>query len=195
MSTDVEAIASARDVLEALDIVIHDGVREGTKLSTNPANMQQPRVKLLINCLGNAASRTRYRDALASYLDPYFNDLSLLSRERLQRGSVLRILDSKEDNDAPIVAGAPSLLDFLSPESQARFSRVLECLQVMEVPFNVSPRLVRGLDYYDETVFEFVTVGDANASGQERSQNAVLAGGRYNGLSKLLGGPALPAVG
>jgi histidyl-tRNA synthetase len=100
----------------------------------------------------------------------------------------LRILDSKDEKDQEILKEAPSLLHALSDTSKRKFDQVQEALSALEIPFKLDDRLVRGLDYYSDTVFEFV-------SSSLGAQGAVLAGGRYDGLVKSMGGPAVPAVG
>lgn len=148
---------------------------------------------LLINTLGDAESRSRYRDALVAYLTPYMNDLSEDSLRRLKINP-LRILDSKDPGDRQIVADAPKLMDYVSTEAKARFEHIHEILQQKELPLfksvRVEPSLVRGLDYYTDTVFEFVA-----DTGELGAQNTVLAGGRYDGLIDQMGGRPTPAVG
>ena len=121
------------------------------------------------------------------YLEQYRNDLSEDSRERLVRNP-LRILDSKDERDRAIVADAPSMADSLNVASREFFDTVLAGLETVGVPYTINPRLVRGLDYYCHTAFEFTT----DALG---AQSAVLAGGRYDGLIKQMGGPATPGIG
>lgn len=101
------------------------------------------------------------------------------------RGSELRILDSKDPQDHEVLSSAPLLADHLSPESAQRFSELLAILAAIGIPYTISPRLVRGLDYYTGTIFEFAT----------RDSQAVLAGGRYDGLVKAFGGPDLSGIG
>ena len=140
-----------------------------------------------INTLGDTESRETYRAALVAYLEQYRNDLSEDSRERLVRNP-LRILDSKDERDRAIVADAPSMADSLNVASREFFDTVLAGLETVGVPYTINPRLVRGLDYYCHTAFEFTT----DALG---AQSAVLAGGRYDGLIKQMGGPATPGIG
>ena len=140
-----------------------------------------------INTLGDTESRETYRTALVAYLEKYRDDLSGDSRERLVRNP-LRILDSKDDRDKAIVADAPSMADSLNDASREFFDTVLAGLETVSVPYTINPRLVRGLDYYCHTAFEFTT----DALG---AQSAVLAGGRYDGLIKQMGGPATPGIG
>jgi histidyl-tRNA synthetase len=140
-----------------------------------------------LNSIGDAASRTAFKEALKSYLLKYFDELSPDSQVRFEKNP-LRILDSKNPRDMEIVAGAPSILDFLNVESKMHFEKVLRQLDLLGVPYQITPKLVRGLDYYNQTVFEIV-------AGELGAQNSVGGGGRYDGLLKTLGGPDLPAFG
>ncbi|MFP6696348.1 MAG: histidine--tRNA ligase [Alphaproteobacteria bacterium] len=142
---------------------------------------------LELNTLGDPDSRKDYRDALVTYFSDHKARLSEDSIDRLRRNP-LRILDSKDEGDQKIVVDAPLMAEFLNPESQDFFAAVCAGLDVLEIGYNLNPRLVRGLDYYTHTAFEFVT----NALG---AQGAVIAGGRYDGLIKMLGGPPTPGIG
>lgn len=144
-------------------------------------------IKLHLNTIGDTESRAAYRDRLVAYLEKRKNELSKDSLDRLERNP-LRILDSKDEGDKKVVSEAPSLADSLNDTSRAFFDQLQEGLAAMGVEPFVDPLLVRGLDYYCHTVFEFTS----NALG---SQNAVLAGGRYDGLISDLGGPKTPGVG
>ncbi|SNB65318.1 histidyl-tRNA synthetase [Arboricoccus pini] len=144
-------------------------------------------VSLELNTLGNPESRKAYRTALVSYLSGFKDKLSSESLERLERNP-LRILDSKDPEDRQIVDGAPIVLDYLNPESRSFFEKVKEGLHQLGLPYTLNPRLVRGLDYYNHTAFEFVT----SALG---SQGTVMGGGRYDGLMRVMGGPDIPGVG
>jgi len=144
-------------------------------------------VILELNSLGDPSSRHAYRDRLVGYLSRYRNDLSQESQERLERNP-LRILDSKDQRDREILIGAPSLADSLNEPSRAFFAEVQAGLDVLDIPYQINPRLVRGLDYYTHTAFEFTTT----ALG---AQGAVLAGGRYDGLVATMGGPDTPGIG
>ena len=144
-------------------------------------------VILELNSLGDPSSRHAYRDELVCYLSRYRNDLSQESQERLGRNP-LRILDSKDQRDREILIGAPSLADSLNEPSRAFFAEVQAGLDVLDIPYQINPRLVRGLDYYTHTAFEFTTT----ALG---AQGAVLAGGRYDGLVATMGGPDTPGIG
>jgi histidyl-tRNA synthetase len=145
------------------------------------------RVKLQINSLGTPESRRVYRDKLVEYFSGHHERLDEDSRRRLH-GNPLRILDSKNPDLQGLIAAAPLLTDYLDPQSQAHFAALRESLTAMGVEFTVNPRLVRGLDYYSRTVFEWIT----DALG---SQDAVCSGGRYDGLITQLGGEATPAIG
>ena len=144
-------------------------------------------ITLHLNTIGDEASRTAYRDVLVAYLNTRKSELSQDSLSRLEKNP-LRILDSKDPGDRSVVASAPKLFDSLTPAAKAFFTAVLTGLKALEIPFIIDDNLVRGLDYYCHTVFEFTT----DALG---SQNAVLAGGRFDGLIKDLGGPETPGVG
>lgn len=145
------------------------------------------KLRLEINSLGTPESRQRYRDALVKYFSGVKNKLDEDSIRRLEQNP-LRILDSKNPDMQAIVASAPVMLDYLDQDSVDHFSGLKALLDVAEVQYTVNPRLVRGLDYYSRTVFEWVT----DALG---SQGAVCSGGRYDGLVEKLGGRATPAVG
>jgi histidyl-tRNA synthetase len=144
-------------------------------------------VVLELNSLGDQASRRAYRDELVGYLARYRGDLSADSRDRLERNP-LRILDSKDPHDREILIGAPSLADSLNEASRAFFAEVRVGLDALGLAYRINPALVRGLDYYTHTAFEFTTT----ALG---AQGAVLAGGRYDGLIATMGGPDTPGIG
>jgi len=145
------------------------------------------KVNLEINTLGDAESRAAYRDVLVAFLSKFKADLSEDSRNRLERNP-LRVLDSKDEGDKKIVADAPSMADSLTDGAKTFFDTVKAGLDKLGIPFTVNPRLVRGLDYYGHTAFEFVT-------NQLGAQGTVLAGGRYDGLIGQMGGPATPGIG
>jgi len=145
-------------------------------------------VRLLLNSLGDDSCRPAYMEALTSYLRSNAADLSEQSNATLEVNP-LRVLDSKRPEDQAIIDAAPIMVDFLSEETAAHFDVVRSGLDALGVAFEISPRLVRGLDYYTRTTFEFA--GDA----LEGSQNAVGGGGRYDGLAEALGGPATPGIG
>jgi histidyl-tRNA synthetase len=144
-------------------------------------------VKLHLNSLGTPESRAAYRERLVEYFTAYEPGLDEDSRRRLH-GNPLRILDSKIPDTQRIVAGAPLLSESLDAESKAHFAALCAHLDAVGVAYHVEPRLVRGLDYYTRTVFEWIT-------GSLGSQSTVCAGGRYDGLIAQLGGPAMPGIG
>jgi len=144
-------------------------------------------VTLELNSIGNAQARERYRNDLVAYLQARHDELDEDSQRRLL-SNPLRILDSKNVQTQALLDGAPCLSDYLDEESQHDFARLCEMLQWANVPFVVNRRLVRGLDYYNKTVFEWVT-------DQLGAQGTICGGGRYDGLVEQLGGKATPAVG
>jgi histidyl-tRNA synthetase len=164
---DVEVIALGAEILEAL------GVLEKTELE--------------LNTLGDTASRHAYRAALVAYYRRRLDELSDESRERLERNP-LRILDSKDARDKRVNEDAPEFAEFLTTEARSFFDAVRGGLDRLGIAYRLSPRLVRGLDYYCHTAFEFVT----QALG---AQGTVLGGGRYDGLMGVMGGPETPGVG
>ena len=164
---DIEVIACGARVLAELGVI---------ELAT-----------LELNTLGDTESRTAYRTALVDYFSQYEADLSADSKERLVRNP-LRILDSKNEGDRKIIADAPVFTDFLNTLSQDHFAAVREGLDALGIVYTLNPRLVRGLDYYCHTAFEFTT----NALG---AQGALIAGGRYDGLIGMMGGNETPGVG
>ncbi|MBT8080137.1 MAG: histidine--tRNA ligase [Gammaproteobacteria bacterium] len=145
------------------------------------------RVQLELNSLGMPQSRARHRDALVDYFSAVKNQLDDDSIRRLAKNP-LRILDSKNPALQDLIEGAPRMLDYLDDECQAHFLQLRELLDAAGVQYRVNPRLVRGLDYYNRTVFEWVT----DALG---AQGAVCSGGRYDGLVEKVGGRATPAIG
>jgi histidyl-tRNA synthetase len=164
---DVEVIACGQQILDALGI--------------------GGRVVLELNTLGDRESRAAYRDALVAYYQRHLDGLSEDSRRRLERNP-LRILDSKDEGDKRINADAPSNADYLTPAARAFFDGVRRGLDALGIKYRINPRLVRGLDYYVHTTFEFITT-------ELGSQGTVMGGGRYDGLVELMGGPPLPAIG
>ena len=164
---DIEVISLGQDFLDKINIL--------------------NKINLKINSLGDFDSRKNYRDSLVKYLKDY---QFKLSKDSLKRLSVnpLRILDSKNEEDQKIVKNAPNILEYLNSNSKARFDDVCKGLDHLNIDYSIDSNLVRGLDYYCHTAFEFTT----NELG---SQGTVLAGGRYDGLSKMLGGPDVPGVG
>ena len=145
-------------------------------------------IKLMVNSLGDPTDRSSYIDALRAYLVSHASELSEEARATLQRNP-LRVLDSKRTQDASVIAAAPTITEFLSDDARQHFSSVLRGLDVLGIPYVLTPGLVRGLDYYQRTVFEFVSTSLDNA------QTAVGGGGRYDGLVEDLGGPATAGVG
>ncbi len=141
-------------------------------------------VKIKLNSLGDNESRNNYREVLIDYFKPRINELCEDCQTRLEKNP-LRILDCKVDADSEIIKNAPKTIDYLNEESKTRFERLQELLDLMDIPYDVDTNLVRGLDYYNHTVFE-VVLGDSYALG---------GGGRYNGLVETLGGPSVPGVG
>jgi histidyl-tRNA synthetase len=144
-------------------------------------------VVLELNTLGDAPSRDAYRAALVAYFSAHRDALSADSRERLERNP-LRILDSKDEGDRRLVADAPTIGPSLTPEAAAFYDGLKRHLDRFGVPFRENPRIVRGLDYYSHTAFEFVT-------DQLGAQGTVMGGGRYDGLVQQMGGPSVAAVG
>ncbi|MGP1281811.1 MAG: histidine--tRNA ligase [Parasphingopyxis sp.] len=166
-AADVELLVMADQLLKEL------GVADG--------------VTLQLNTLGDSATREAWRDALVAHFEAHRGDLSEDSRERLERNP-LRILDSKDKRDRPIADAAPSIDDVMSDEAATFFAKVTDGLDAAGVSWERNARLVRGLDYYRHTAFEFVT-------DRLGAQGTVLGGGRYDGLIEALGGPETPAVG
>lgn len=144
-------------------------------------------IRLQLNCLGSSAERAAYRGSLVKYLEAHQGDLDDDSRRRL-RTNPLRILDSKNPAMRALIEAAPRLLDTLGKESLKHFEHVQRVLKEAGRPYEINPRLVRGLDYYNLTVFEWVT-------DQLGAQGTVCAGGRYDSLFEQLGGKATPACG
>ena len=165
-ATDVEMIAMAAQFFKDIGI-------------TN--------VSLELNSLGNPESRAAYRQALIDYLTPLKASLSADSQRRLEENP-LRVLDSKEPEDKAAVEGAPSILDYLDEESSTYFAAVRSMLETLQIPYVINTNMVRGLDYYNHTIFEFTT----EVAG---SQLTICAGGRYDGLVAYFGGPETPGVG
>ncbi|MEL6160264.1 MAG: histidine--tRNA ligase [Cyanobacteria bacterium J06554_11] len=163
---DAEIIAIAMKILNALGLTA---------------------LTLDLNSVGSSEDRQAYRDALVAYFTPYKNDLDADSQDRLTRNP-LRILDSKDPRTQEIVVDAPSLLDYLSDDSQRHFDAVQQHLTNIDIAFSINPRLVRGLDYYTHTAFEI-------QSSDLGAQATVCGGGRYDGLVAQLGGPETPAIG
>jgi histidyl-tRNA synthetase len=147
------------------------------------------KLEVCVNSLGSQGTRARYRDALRAYLEPKKASLSEHAQKRLD-DNPLRILDSKNPKDREAIQGAPSILDLLEPDDQTHWEGLQRALAALGTPFVVTPDLVRGLDYYTRTLFEI-----RSSDGALGSQNALLGGGRYDGMVEELGGPRVPAVG
>lgn len=145
-------------------------------------------VTLVVNSLGEPDDRARYVEALRDYFTAAGDRLSEQSRATLDRNP-LRVLDSKREHDQELIAAAPRIGDFHSPEAAAHFAAVLDGLRTLDIEFTVEPKLVRGLDYYRRTIFEF------QGGTLDSAQNALGGGGRYDGLVEALGGPATPGIG
>ena len=145
-------------------------------------------VSLLLNSLGDDSCRPQYFETLETYLRDRAGDLSEGSQETLEKNP-LRVLDSKRREDQQIIADAPLMVDFLTEETAEHFAAVRSGLDALSIPYEISPRLVRGLDYYTRTTFEFASTALENA------QNAVGGGGRYDGLAESLGGKPTPGIG
>ena len=145
-------------------------------------------VRLLINSLGEHEDRERYTDAVRRHLESRLDELSDAAKVTLGRNP-LRVLDSKRAEDRAVVADAPLVADHLSPESADHYARVLAGLDALGIAYEESPRLVRGLDYYRRTTFEFA------ATSLDSAQNAVGGGGRYDGLAEAMGGPPTDGIG
>ena len=165
-ATDVETIAMAYQLFG--DLGIQD-------------------VTLHLNTLGSPESRAAYRQALIDYLTPLKETLSKDSQRRLDENP-LRVLDSKEKEDKLAVENAPSILDYLDEESQAHFDAVRDMLETLGIPYVIDTKMVRGLDYYNHTIFEFITKVD-------KAELTICAGGRYDGLVEYFGGPETPGFG
>ena len=176
----VEAIGnnSPEQDVEVIDLLCEFYRRLGLKNLT-----------VMVNSVGDVQSRIEYKKALKEFLHPHLAELSKESQDRFEKNP-LRILDSKDKKDQEILKGAPSLLDHLSEEATDHFETVQKLLQQLKIPYTteVNDKIVRGLDYYTRTVFEVV-------SEDLGAQNAIGAGGRYDGLIESFGGPDLPGVG
>jgi histidyl-tRNA synthetase len=146
--------------------------------------------RLEVNSVGSSSDRPRYLAALREALAP-IKDKMCADNQRRAETNPLRVLDSKAPEDQDIINGLPKIADFLDEASKEHFRQVLAALDACGVAYTVNPRLVRGLDYYTRTTFEF-TVPDGSGLG---TQNALLGGGRYDGLSEMLGGPKSPGIG
>ena len=146
-------------------------------------------LKLVINSLGDKETRDAHRDALIKHFEPVVGELCADCQSRLQKNP-LRILDCKVDAKHPVMASAPALTDYLTEDSSAYFTQVKAYLDVLGIPYEVDPNLVRGLDYYNHTAFEIMITGDGFGS-----ITTLCGGGRYNGLVEDIGGPESPGIG
>lgn len=164
---DIEVLAIAVDLINELGIAKH--------------------ITLEINSLGDPESRTAYRDALVGYFSGYKNKLSEDSLKRLEKNP-MRILDSKDEGDRALIVDAPRIADFYNQDTKDFFARVIGGIEDIGIEYKINDRLVRGLDYYCHTAFEFTT-------DQLGAQGAVIAGGRYDGLMEMMGGPKTAGVG
>ncbi len=142
-----------------------------------------------INNLGSKSDRENYKNALKEYLAPHLNDLCCDCKKRFETNP-LRILDCKVDGESEILKNVPSILNYQSEESEKRFKKVLEYLNYLDVDYEVDDKIVRGLDYYDYTVFEIVSSKEVLGGA-----STIAAGGRYNDLVEKLGGPSTPCMG
>ena len=166
-SSDIEFIAMIHDWLSKLPI---------------------GQIKLVINSLGQPEERSEYLTALRAYFEPLHDQLCIDCQKRLSK-NILRLLDCKNETCSKLTNQAPSIHDYLGTESKEHFETLQTGLSKLGITFQVSNRLVRGLDYYTRTVFEFIAESGLGA------QNTVAGGGRYDGLSKELGGPDIPGIG
>ncbi|KRM89663.1 histidine--tRNA ligase [Liquorilactobacillus vini] len=166
---DVEVMAMALDLLQSMGL---------------------KNVKLVLNTLGDQTSRAAYHQALVDYLQPYADQLSKDSQIRLKKNP-LRVLDSKDPQDQAIVKQAPQITDYLTSAAAEHFYQVKDRLNALKIDFEIDPTMVRGLDYYNHTIFEIMS--DSKAFGGKWT--TVCAGGRYNGLVEQLGGPEVPGIG
>lgn len=176
---DVECIGVLDPMLDAESIALGYDILDSLGIAAD--------VKIEINSLGDRESRLKYREDLIAYLSKYKNDLSEDSKARLERNP-LRILDSKDDGDRKIVAAAPDMRASFTDFSRSYFDKLQESLTMLGLPFLVNQRLVRGMDYYTHSVFEFTT-------DRLGAQATVLGGGRYDGLIGMMGGNETPAIG
>lgn len=147
------------------------------------------KIKVLLNSLGDTESRVAHREALINHFKPHIQEFCSDCQARLEKNP-LRILDCKKDRENPLMETAPIITEYLNEESQSYFGKVKECLQEMGIEYMSDPNLVRGLDYYNHTVFEIIS--EAEGFG---AITTLSGGGRYNGLVQEIGGPETPGVG
>jgi histidyl-tRNA synthetase len=150
--------------------------------------------RLELNSVGSSTDRPRYVAALRDALAPIKHQLCEDNQRRAETNP-LRVLDSKDPNDQALIESLPRIADFLDESSRDHFAQVCAALDVCAVPYTINPRLVRGLDYYTRTTFEFTVPSSADPASGLGTQNALLGGGRYDGLSEMLGGPRAPGIG
>jgi histidyl-tRNA synthetase len=150
--------------------------------------------RLELNSVGSAEDRKRYVAILRDALAPIKHQLCPDNQRRAETNP-LRVLDSKDPNDQALIDGLPKIADYLDDSSRDHFAQVLAALDACGVPYVINPRLVRGLDYYTRTTFEFTVPSSADPASGLGTQNALLGGGRYDGLSEMLGGPRAPGIG
>ncbi|MDY0323825.1 MAG: histidine--tRNA ligase [Candidatus Carbobacillus sp.] len=174
----VEALGSDDPMLDAEIIALAWTFLQSIGLET---------VELHLGSIGCPVCRPRYRERLIDHLLPHRDELCEDCRRRLETNP-LRILDCKIDGDKPFVQSAPTMLEYLCEDCQSHFHRVRSALDALGIPYIIDPHLARGLDYYTKTVFEFIDT-------RIGAKSTVLAGGRYNGLVKEVGGPDLPGIG
>ena len=176
----VEVLGSNDEIIDAEVISLQYRILESLGIENLQVN---------INTLGDVESRNNYREALVKYLEPHINNLCEDCKERYKTNP-LRILDCKVDGDSDILKNAPKTIDYLSEPAKERFNKVLKYLDLLEIDYEVNPKIVRGLDYYDHTVFEIVSLDNND------SKASVLGGGgRYNKLIKELDGPESYGIG
>jgi histidyl-tRNA synthetase len=144
-------------------------------------------LKLNLNSIGSPECRINYRAALQKFLKPHFSELTETSQKRFN-DNPLRILDTKASHEIKILEDAPNISDYLTNEDQTHFNEVIEYLDILKIEYKLMPRLVRGLDYYTRTTFEIT-------SSNLGAQNAICGGGRYDGLTEMLGGKPTPGIG
>ncbi|PZX07119.1 histidyl-tRNA synthetase [Psychrobacillus insolitus] len=176
----IEAIGSADPAIDAEVISLAMALYQKAGLK---------KLKLVINSLGDTESRVAHKEALVNHFEPHIEAFCSDCQNRLQKNP-LRILDCKVDRNNPLMETAPSLTDYLNEESAAYFEQVKEYLNILNVPYEVDANLVRGLDYYNHTAFEIMSVAEGFGA-----ITTLAGGGRYNGLVEELGGPASPGIG
>lgn len=176
----VEAIGSADPALDAEVIALAIDLYKDLGLKG---------IKLVLNSLGDKESRNAHREALIHHFQPNIEEFCNDCQSRLEKNP-LRILDCKKDKDHPLMKTAPSILEYLNADSQSYFKQVKDLLEQMDIPYEVDPGLVRGLDYYNNTAFEIMIEGEGFGA-----ITTLMGGGRYNGLVEEVGGPESPGIG